>query len=178
MRILVLGHGDHGKGTFCKMLQPYGFESMSSSQAALPFIFPTLNAALYGTIPSWQKPRIADYYETQAEAYADRRNHRRLWKELISLLNTPDKTTLTRIILNQVEIYDGMRCHLEFEASRDLFDMIVWVDRSQRVGPDPSMSIQYKPYMIKLDNNGTLCQLRDQVKMLNTLIKEARNGRV
>jgi hypothetical protein len=144
MKILVLGHGGHGKGTFCNLLkEKFNTVSLSSSQAALPFIFLTLQN-LYK-------------YDNPKEAYADRSNHRILWRDLISLLNTPDKAFLAREILKRADVYDGMRSCGEFFASRHLFDIIFWVDAFRRCPPDPSMTIGFDPgYMLLVDNNTPL----------------------
>lgn len=164
--ILVLGHGGHGKGTFCKLLEDvYGLRSMSSSQAALPFIFPALQAAFTAACG---RP----VQGTPEDAYAVRGGYRKLWKALISLYNTPDKTTLSRQILSQVPVYDGMRCAEEFAASRALFNHVFWVDASKRKGPDPSMGIERTDDMILIDNNGSLEDLSGQVRALEWL----RNG--
>jgi hypothetical protein len=147
--ILVLGHGGHGKGAFCKLLtQLYGAECLSSSIAALPHIWPVLDA-------------LDHAYATADEAYRDRMHYRELWCELISLYNTPDKSTLAREVLSRADVYDGMRCAKEFEASRHLFDYIVWVDASARVPTvDPTLTISRDVADLVIDNNGTLDDLR------------------
>lgn len=158
MKILVLGHGGHGKGTFCKMLEEiYGLTSMSSSQAALPYIFPALveysgDMGLHAGVG----------YATPEEAYERRHQCRELWKELISLYNCPDKSTLAREIISKADIYDGMRCDVEFAAARPLFDLVLWVDASDRVGPDPTMMIQRTSGMWVINNNGDTRQLWQQ----------------
>lgn len=152
--ILVLGHGGHGKGELCKLLtELYGAECLSSSEAALPHIFPALQAALsYTTQP---------YPSDLAEAHELRHLCRDVWKELIALYNTPDKTTLAREVLSRADVYDGMRCVKEFEASRHLFDYIVWVDASARVPTvDPTLTISRDVADLVIDNNGTLDDLR------------------
>lgn len=153
--ILIIGHGGHGKGTLCKLLtELYGAECMSSSQAALPHIWPALREA--SRLNYYSEP-----LDSPEHAYAQRAHFRELWRELISLYNTPDKTTLAREILSQADVYDGMRCVKEFEATRHLFDRIVWVDASERVGTvDPSMSIRREVADIVVYNNGTLDDLR------------------
>lgn len=155
-RVLVLGHGRHGKDTVCEILQETrGWEFQSSSQAALPFIFPSLNAAL------------GNRYDTHEQAYADRSNHRMLWMELIRLLNAGDLSTLSRMILTDCGVYCGMRNAEEFEASKHLYDKILWVDASHRLPPDPSMQIAYDPRcMTYVDNNTSLADLRQRLGRL------------
>jgi dephospho-CoA kinase len=153
--ILVLGHGSHGKGALCKLLtQLYGAECLSSSIAALPHIWPALEAASRYDFDGAP-------YRSAEGAYAKRADHRELWCELISLYNTPDKSTLAREVLSRADVYDGMRCAKEFEASRHLFDYVVWVDASARVPTvDPTLTISRDVADLVIDNNGTLDDLR------------------
>ena len=153
--VLVLGHGGHGKGAFCKLLtQLYGAECLSSSIAALPHIWPSLRESGWGADGS-------SYFKDPEHAFESRYCCRELWKELITLLNTPDKTTLTREVLSRADVYDGMRCAEEFAASRHLFDYVVWVDASARVGTvDPTLTISRDVADLVIDNNGTLDDLR------------------
>ena len=154
-RILVLGHGEHGKGTFSKLLcKRFSITTMSSSFAALPFIFPTLQHLLG--------------YRSPDEAYADRMNHRILWRDLISLLNSPDKTTLSKLILERAQIYDGMRDLEEYINSFHLFSFIFWVDASNRVKKvDKSMNIKFNPkFMYLVDNNGPEENLKEIVNSM------------
>ena len=143
LKILVLGHGGHGKGTFCKLMQLYfGLRSLSSSKAAWPYIWPSFDEA-------------TDHrYPTPMEGYRHRAKHRMLLKELILLLNCPDKTTLTKIILNNAPIYDGMRSFEEYVASESYFDIIYWIDASNRVPLDKSMEICRPDKAVVVDNNG------------------------
>lgn len=155
--ILVLGHGRHGKGEFCRLLSElYGAECLSSSEAALPHIFPALNAIS----TAW----TGEPFESPEQAHNFRGLHRPMWKELISLYNTPDKATLAREVLSRAEVYDGMRCAEEFEASRHLFDVVVWVDAAWRVPAlDPSMDIGADAADIVIDNNETIAGLTERV---------------
>lgn len=158
-KFLVLGHGAHGKGTFCRLLKEYhGFTSLSSSRVALPYIYPALKEAMraFGCRPAGI-PEIT---------WRMRHQYRDLWKELISLLNAADKTTLSRLILEQADVYDGMRDADEFKASRRLFDKIFWVDGSERKPNDSSMHINYEDTFHYIDNNGTLEDLIQTVKRL------------
>lgn len=159
-KYLVLGHGSHGKGTFCKLVKEvYGLDSTSSSAAAFPHILPTIKSAL-------------DIHDKDDDWFYEHRDKNRLlWRDLILLLNTPDRTTLSRIIIDQVPIYDGMRSKEEFEASKDLFDHIIWVDASERLPPDPSMGISYTEDMILIDNNGPESELLRQINYLSDVFE-------
>lgn len=151
MKVLILGHGGHGKDTIAEFLnQAIGLTFKSSSETLNEkAVFPTLKER-YG-------------YKTLKECYEDRRNHREEWWRLISDYNTPDKGRLCKEILSEVDCYVGMRCHMEYEATRSLFDVVIWVDASERKDPEPSMSIKRESYMAYIDNNGSIANACRQV---------------
>lgn len=156
-KILILGHGRHGKDTVAELLQFYtGLTFASSSYTAAEVILPALNAAL-GNSTGHKK-----YCSVEA-AFEGRHNHRMLWKELISLYTATDKSALVKLVLADSDVYVGMRCNLEYEASKHLFDHVIWVDASNRHSTDPSMDICWDDAMIYIDNYGTLGQLRGQM---------------
>ena len=117
-----------------------GLTFISSSEAASEkVVFPVLGSK-YG-------------YKTAQECFDDRANHRLEWRDLITEYNTPDKARLCREILEKSDCYVGMRCPLEYAASRELFDMVLWIDASKRLPPDPSMGIEFDGSMLWIDNN-------------------------
>jgi len=150
MKVLILGHGRHGKDTVAEILEhTHGLTFQSSSRAACEiFIFKELCRSGFD-------------YEDIEECYNDRHNHRELWKDMITRYNPPeDKAKLCRGILARNDCYVGMRCQLEYEASRDLFDHVIWVDAMKRHPKDPTMMIQRDESMIVVDNNSTLENLK------------------
>lgn len=155
MKILILGHGQHGKDTFAEMLsEKYNLRFQSSSLEAFEAIKPALKAVF----------KNAGSDDT---LYKLRRHHRELYKALISLYNTPDKSALSKKIISHNDIYVGMRSSDEFIASKNLFSLIFWVDAMKRVNyVDPSMSIRFTDDMIKIDNNGSIDELKKQVDKL------------
>jgi len=143
MKVLVIGHAQHGKDTVAEML---GLSFSSSSQKALEiFLFDKLN-----------ETRSEDY-RTLEEAFEDRHENRELWHNLIAEYNTPDKTKLCRGILKDNDCYVGMRCDKEYEACKHLFDHIFWVDALSRKPRESnnSMKIKYNPKEMKFINNNT-----------------------
>lgn len=162
VKTLILGHGGHGKDTVAEQLRLLtGCEFQSSSLAAAEAIFDELNACL--PISCYNN---APYYATPEAAYADRRNHRMLWKELISSYNAFDPARLAKRMLMQNDCYVGMRCAREFRASKDLFDQILYVDASPRVKTvDESMAIEFDPYsMILIDNSGAESDIPSELR--------------
>lgn len=157
MKILILGHGDHGKDEVAKLIQKFtGLTFTSSSMAAAEkTVFPVLRDK-YG-------------YRNVEECFNDRRNHRAEWKQLISDYNTPRKDRLIEEVLKESDMYVGIRCPLEFAAGRHRFDLIVWVDASERKPSDPSMGIKYEPRkMFRVDNNGTKGELYNDIMFFHT----------
>ncbi len=153
-RLLVLGYGRHGKDTVAEMLRDlHGFRFISSSE----FVG---RECIWD---SWGRDRYPDF----DAMYADRHNHRETWMELIAAYNTPDKTRTARTMLERgYDLYVGMRRLDELEASRHLFDHVMWVDRSQHQPPETgSMDITMENARTDLviDNNGTLDDLREHV---------------
>lgn len=152
--ILIIGKGGCGKDTAAEIIcSLYGLSFVSSSRfACKKCIFPVL-AQKYG-------------YQSYDQCYEDRRNHREEWKELISAYNSPDKSKLARELLKEFEIYVGMRCPDEFEAAKELFQEIYYIDADERVlEDDPTFKIPFDPAcMVRIDNNGSLRDLTDQIE--------------
>jgi hypothetical protein len=147
-KVLILGHGAHGKDTVADIVTDFtGLRFESSSMAA----------AAQAVLPSMPQ------YASAQECFDDRRNHRQQWRELISAYNTPDKGRLCKEILQRCDGYVGMRCHLEYASVRHLFDHVLWVDASKRVQPDPSMTIDRDVDMVFIDNNGDIDDTAENV---------------
>jgi hypothetical protein len=152
VKYLILGHGRHGKDTVAEILRDvYGISFQSSSRAACEiFIYEELS-------------RLYDYKDIE-ECYDDRINHREEWKFLITNYNPPsDKGRLCKQILENNDCYVGMRCQLEYEAVKHLFDVVFWVDALKRLPPDPTMTIARDESMVVIDNNGREDQLIEEV---------------
>lgn len=152
-KLLVIGHGRHGKDTVCEILRDYhGFKFISSSKFA----------SKRAVWPNW-----GQHYEEWVDAeacYEDRANYRASWAREISAYNTPDKSRLaTEMIEEGHNIYCGMRKRDELEACKaaGLFDYIIWVDRSKHLPPEPedSMELTREDADLFIDNNGPLTAL-------------------
>lgn len=135
MKILILGAGESGKTTAANYLRDrYGLSFTDSSLACAEVILPVLNAA--------RGSMGAPPYINATHAHQDRRNCRMLWKECIALYNAADPSALTRLILSKCDLYVGMRAKREYEASRGLFDAVLYLRRGG-LAHDPSMGIDY-----------------------------------
>lgn len=98
MRLLILGHGRHGKDTVAEILRDHhGMSFMSSSFAAAELVCrPYLDA-------------LGITYSTAEECYADRINHRAAWHDAIKAYNREDPARLAKDILADNDCYVGMR---------------------------------------------------------------------
>jgi hypothetical protein len=146
--ILIIGHGGHGKDTAAEIRADVeGLSFVSSSEfCAQKAVFPL----------------VADIYPDWQACYADRRNHRALWYHAIRAYNLRPGPTLAEQVLADHQIYVGMRSRAEFEKARHMFGLVIWVDRSSVLPPEPdgSNELSASDADLVLDNNGTLADLR------------------
>lgn len=166
MKLLVIGHGRHGKDTVSELLDKHWgmpFES-SSRFCSKHFIFDALKDK-YG-------------YATEEECYADRHNHRELWYNMICEYNLEDPAKLGREIFTHNNIYCGLRNKREFHAMKNtgVFDYAIWVDRSDHLPDEDKKSMSLEPWMADyvIDNNGTLDQLKRNVDDLMNYLPKYR----
>jgi dephospho-CoA kinase len=161
-KLLIIGNMRHGKDTFAEILRDeFGLKFISSSQAAADiFIYDKLKGE-FG-------------YETPEQCYEDRSNHRALWYDLICEYNVNDRARLAKGILERADCYVGMRDRGEIEEcmNQGLFDLIVWVDASDRLPLEPadSFNIDKSCADIIVDNNGTLEQFYTRVMRLGKIL--------
>lgn len=124
-KVLVLGHGGHGKTTVGMLIgEERGLSFCDSSYfAAREVIYPQMR----GEYPDFEA------------CYDDRRNRRQTWGDMIEAYNTPDPTRLCSELLAQYDMYIGMRRIRELEPCLEkvMFDIIYWVDASQREPSEP-----------------------------------------
>jgi len=153
--ICVLGHCRHGKDSFAEIMRDeFGLTFKSSSQAAVDiFLYDALKDK-YG-------------YQTPEECFEDRVNHRAEWKQLICDYNKEDRAKLAKGILEYSDCYVGMRDREEIDEClrQGLFDIIIWVDASERLPlEDPSsFDIDKTCADIIIENNGTYEEFREKV---------------
>lgn len=163
LKLLVIGHGRHGKDTVCEMLRDeYNYNFISSSQfCADHFIYNEL--------------KDKHGYNTAEECYADRHNHRKLWYDMISDYNLEDPGLLGSEIFKEYDIYCGLRNIREWRKMKQdgTYDVCIWVDRSKHLPPEDesSMSLTKECADVVLDNNGSLDDLRSKLKELIDTIK-------
>lgn len=157
-RLLVIGHGRHGKDTVCEILQKtYGFSFENSSNFCNKrFVYQMLKDR-YG-------------YNSPKECFQDRHNHRAEWYNAICEYNGLDGAKLGREIFAEHDIYCGLRNKREFHAMRNsgVFDYAIWVDRSDHLPLESKTSMTLEPWMADyvIDNNGSLEELQFNISQL------------
>ena len=162
-KLLVLGNMRHGKDTFGEILRDHmSLSFQSSSQAAADiFIYDELKGR-YG-------------YETPEECFEDRINHRAEWFDLITAYNSEDRSRLAKSILEINDCYIGMRNRKEVEGciAEGIFDLIVWVDASERLPLEDSDSFDIDKSCADfiVENNGTLEEFTNKVLRIGKLLK-------
>ena len=161
-KLLVIGHGRHGKDTVCEILRDeydYTFESSSQFCSKL-FIYDQLKDK-YG-------------YTSEEQCYADRHNHRAEWYNAICDYNVPDAATLGREMFTAYDIYCGLRNKREFFAMQNtgVFDYAIWVDRSNHLSLESKDSMSLEQWMadFTIDNNGSLDDLWFNIRQLMSYI--------
>ena len=158
MKLMILGHGRHGKDSVCNILKDqFGLTFQSSSKFCCDlFIYEAL------------KTRY-NYHSAQ-QCYEDRHNKRALWYDLICEYNKHDATRLGKQLFSEYDIYCGIRNVQEFRALQrcNAFDYCIWVDRSKILPQEPSSSISVDASMADyvIDNNGNLEQLKAKTMQL------------
>lgn len=151
-KLLIIGHGRHGKDTVCDILkETYNFSFESSSKfCSQLFIFDMLKDQYN--------------YVNEEQCYNDRHNHRAEWYNAICAYNVPDAARLGREIFNTHDIYCGLRNKKEYHAMRNtgVFDYAIWVDRSDHLPLEDKSSMSLEQWMadFTIDNNGTLDELK------------------
>jgi dephospho-CoA kinase len=163
VRLLVIGHARHGKDSLAEILhEKFGLKFISSSQACADIF-------IYGEL----KDKYG--YTTSEECFEDRVNHRAEWKQLICDYNKDDRAKLAKGILENSDCYVGMRDREEInECMRQgLFDIIIWVDASERLPlEDPSsFDIDKTCADIIIENNGTFEGFKEKVLRLGKFLK-------
>lgn len=154
-KLLLIGNARHGKDSLAEILNDeFGYTFESSSQSAANIFLYDLLKDKYG-------------YTTPEECFEDRVNHRQEWYEAICEYNKEDKARLAKGILERSDCYVGMRDRNEIEECmrQGIFDLIVWVDASDRLPMEDanSFNIDKSCADIIIENNGTYEQFKEKV---------------
>ena len=159
MKILILGNARHGKDTLAELLADrFGMTYKSSSEMAMEiFLFDMLKEK-HG-------------YETMQECFEDRVNHRQTWYLSICDYNKDDRARLAKDILEGHDCYVGMRDLDEFKTSKELFDVIIWVDASKRLGTSENTNkIPVSEADMVITNDGTFEDFKEKARLLGNML--------
>ena len=159
-KLLIIGKAGHGKDTLAEYLsEKYYCKCQSSSSFANElFIFDTLKDKYH--------------YNTLEECYNDRINHRVEWYDLICIYNKEDASKLSKELLKYHNVYNGMRDDKEFEQSKHLFDLIIYIDANERLSNDDlTMKIDKNKAHIIITNNGTKQEFYNKIDQLLSIMK-------
>jgi len=169
-KLLIVGHGRHGKDTVCELLRDVGYNFQSSSKFCSElFIFNELKDK-YG-------------YANEEECYNDRHNHRVEWYNMIHNYCCDDLAKLGRSLFAEHDIYCGLRNKREFFAmqNEEIFDYAIWVDRSDHLPLEDPSSMGIEQWMCDytIDNNGSLDRLKRNVyTLIKTILKNQAEDRL
>lgn len=169
MKLLIIGQARHGKDTMAEILRDELDISFCSSS------YFCLEKVVY--------PIVKDHlgYTSEEECYEDRVNHRPLWFELIKMYSYRDKSKLTRELLAENDLYVGLRNREEFEAAKHMFDAVVWVDATSRLGDTEdrsSLTMTRDDADFVIYNNGTLAEFKESVVNFYLALEESHYASV
>lgn len=144
-KLLILGHGRHGKDTVADIIvENFGFTKTSSSMFAAEHV-----------VQPWLEANRGLTYRNIEACYEDRANHRQDWYEAISQYNQDDPARLASEVLEVSDIYVGMRDDREFYAARGMFDYVIGVTAFDRVKAlDPTFLVPLSECDFILTNDG------------------------
>lgn len=159
MRLFIAGDPESGKDALGLAIEKlFKMPACSSSLAAMPHV--------YG-----MSPELKLKYPDARAAWEDRRTpeNRVLWHDYIVKLNTPNLTTLGRILLEDHDVYVGIRNPDEFEACKKagLCDLSIWVTSDIRGSKESAKSNGMSPHMCDMEfrnNCETLGELETKVQ--------------
>lgn len=85
--------------------------------------------------------------------------------------NKDDRARLAKDIVKEHDCYVGMRDLDEFNASKELFDVIIWVDASKRLGTSENTNkIPVSEANIVLTNDGSFEDFKEKARVLGNMI--------
>jgi 7,8-dihydro-6-hydroxymethylpterin-pyrophosphokinase len=76
---------------------------------------------------------------------------------------------LAKQLLEEYDIYVGMRSIVEFNQARELFDLTIWIDASERVAerePASSITVRKEDFDIVIYNNSSVYALNEKARKL------------
>lgn len=176
-KIILVGHGRHGKDTVAEMLRDrYGYKFTSSSLACAESVMLPAFREIGVEYRPFTPPGESEPVSAAEACFRDRHgeselagDHRTFWFEQIKRFCTPDKSRLAKAIFAENDMYVGIRDRRELWAAKLIPGTVtIWVDASDRLPPEQGSSMNIEPWMadLVLDNNGDLADLERNVVAL------------
>lgn len=156
-KLNINGYARHGKDTVAEMLRDYhGYRLVPASERFADILMTKLPLG---------------WYETTNECFKDRLNHRRGWFNAIRDYCKNDPARFVKLTLEGGDIYVGHRARSEFEHSKELFDLTVWVDSTGRgLVKEETCELLPEDHDYIIYNNGDLHDLKREVARLQSYI--------
>jgi hypothetical protein len=161
MKIMVLGHKNHGKTTVANMLEyKFNFPFVDTTNYVInitrSFIYNNENPNVRDT------KTVADF---DHKLVTDKDSVRDLMKCALNEYTKDDPIRFIREQLTRSDVYAGCRSSIQYNAAKELIDLVLWVRDDRQEENDPTMDIQFdENEMILLNNSGTLLQLERNLK--------------
>lgn len=157
MKIMVLGHKDHGKTTVANLLKSkFGFSFADTTQRLQKVV---LNYIAKRPELSITETQYLKELETNKDA---------IRPLMVIALTDHNQNDPARFIKEQYKIcdvYAGCRSSTEYKAAKGVIDFTFWVQDPRKEENDPTMDIVFNPdTMIHISNNGSLLQLECNLK--------------
>jgi dephospho-CoA kinase len=169
LKVLVIGHARHGKTTVSQILSShFGLSFKDTSDAVCEIVI-------------FDKLKDKFGYKTKEECFADKENKRKEWFDAIKEYNEMDKTRLAKIIMENYDIYCGLRdaTQMYLCQKEGVFDVTIAVYNPRvREESKESMNfniIDYSDYVIV--NNGDISDLKEKTVFLFNKIIEKHETR-
>lgn len=188
-RLLIVGHGDHGKDKLAEMLEKLaGLTHKSSSIfAAEKAVWPKLRDYHPSRYVSGKlSPDKLVFYSNVMDAYNDRRRtdeNRLFWEKAITEYNADPLRLSTELYDEGYDIYTGMRTEREFRAAQKHPKYkihTIFVDACQRKAyRDPTLKIKPEWCDTLIRNNGTEADLERKLPVIwNMILRDFKKSEV
>ena len=155
MKIMVLGHKDHGKTTVAEMLHSrFGFRFTDTTKGVVE-----LTKAFIRKNPQPGIPEFECLYGSNKDSV------RAVMVKALADYNQKNPSRFIKEQYKVCDVYAGCRSSTEYEAAKDIIDFTFWVQDPRKEENDPTMDIVFDPNtMIHINNNGSLLQLECNLK--------------
>ena len=156
-KILIIGNSQAGKSTLAKMIgDHFSCSFMGTSRA----IYDKLIADCVSVCTNIVYHKCM-YRLKLSPKYGDL--FRKFLFDAGNRMREDDPAALVKICLSYTNIVEGVRTKEEFQACKQLFDSVIWVDRPS-TEPNETDELREEDADTVFDNTGTLEDLQQLVK--------------